>query len=64
MAAKPRDHDKEKYVENVFHVIGHILWKFHDSSSNGLEDISKLRLGNNNNNNDSDAGLRVYDASA
>ena len=25
MAAKPRDHDKEKYVEKVFHVIGHIL---------------------------------------
>ena len=50
MAAKPRDHEKQKYVEKVFHVIGHILSKFHDFSSNGLGDISKLRLGNNNNN--------------
>ena len=44
MAAKPYDHDKSKYVENISHEMGHILGMFHDSSSNGLGFISNLRF--------------------
>ena len=44
MAAKLYDNDKSKYVENISHEMGHILVKFHDSSSNGLGFISNLRF--------------------
>ena len=47
MAAKPYDHDKSKYVENISHKMGHILGKFHYSSSNGLWFIMHLRFWDN-----------------
>ena len=42
MAAKPYDHDKSKYVENISHEMGHILGMFHDSATKiqyGRQDV-------------------------